>query len=320
MLELNPQIEHHFQEVIQEHTAGSPQQEIRWTNLTQQQIADRVTQAGTSISRRIAAQLLRQFHFVKRKALKMLTFKQHPDRNAQFEHIAQLKAQYLDAGIPVISMDTKKKELIGNFYRAGKLYTLEAVHVLDHDFPSYGEGKVVPHGLYDLALNQAHLNLGISRDTTEFACDSLIHWWEGWGCLDDPEADELLILCDGGGSNPSNSHLFKQDLQQAANRLGLTIRVAHYPSYCSKYNPIEHRVFPHVSRACEGVVFSSVELVQELIERTQTKTGLQVTADILDKVYETGRKACESLKSTIQITTDQILPKWNYKIAPQANE
>jgi hypothetical protein len=305
--------------VIEEHTAGSPQHEIRWTNLKPKTIAQRVTEAGIGISRYVACELLNKNNFVRRQAQKKKSFKQHPDRNPQFENITKLKAKYLAQGLPVISMDTKKKELIGNFYRAGKLYTQETVEVLDHDFPSYSEGKIVPHGLYDIGLNKAHVNLGTSRDTTEFACDSLAHWWENVGKRDYPAASQLLLTCDGGGSNPSNSPLFRQDLQALSNRIGVAIRIAHYPPYCSKHNPIEHRLFPHVTRACEGVVFKSVPLVKQLIERTQTKNGLRVTVDILDKVYETGRKAVEHLKSTLNIIADTILPQWNYTVSPQLN-
>lgn len=192
------------------------------------------------------------------------------------------------------SIDTKKKELLGNFYRKGKLYTQKTIDVLDHDFPSYGEGKVVPHGIYDIGRNKAHIHLGTSRDTTEFACDSLARWWEIQGRRAYPEAQQLLIVCDGGG-NPSQSPLFQQDLQALANRIGLEIRIAHYPSYCSKHNPIEHRVFCHVTRACEGVVFDSIATVRQLMEKTHTRTGLEVTVDVLDKVYEAGRKAAGHL-------------------------
>lgn len=217
----------------------------------------------------------------------------------------------------MLSIDTKKKELLGNFYRDGTLYTRETLEVLDHDFPSFGDGKIIPHGLYDLGLNKAHINLGTSRDTTEFACDSVAHWWNTHGRQDHPGARRILILCDGGGSNPANSHLFQQDLQRLANETGLQIRIAHYPPYCSKHNPIEHRVFPHVTRAWDGVVFESVALVQELIQRTRTRTGLRVTVDILDRVYEAGRKAAESLKAALKITKDTLLSKWNYTISPQ---
>lgn len=218
---------------------------------------------------------------------------------------------------PVISIDTKKKELLGNFYRKGKLYTQKTIEVLDHDFPSYAEGKVVPHGIYDLHRNKAHINLGTRRDTTEFTCDSLAHWWKTKGKYAYPDAQKLLILCDGGGSNPSQSSLFREDLQALANQTELEIRIAHYPAYCSKHNPIEHRVFCHVTRACEGVVFDSIATVQQLIEKTHTQRGLEVTVDVLDKVYETGRKAAAHLKSALKIAWDAILPKWNYVLSPQ---
>lgn len=261
--------------------------------------------------------MLKRHGFVRRQSQKKKTFKQHPDRQAQFARIAELKQQYMAAGWPVISIDTKKKELLGNFYRKGQLYTRQTLAVFDHDFPSYGDGKIIPHGVYDLGKNKAHVNLGTSHDTAEFACDAVAHWWDILGRRDYPQATQALILCDGGGSNPAGSVLFQQDLQTLANRTGLTLRIAHYPSYCSKYNPIEHRVFPHITRACEGVVFDRVPLVRQLIERARTSTGLRVTVDILDKIYETGRKAVDCLKSTINIVLDTRLPKWNYTISPQ---
>ena len=313
---MTPELEQNFLEVIREHTAGDPQRDIRWTNLRQREIAQRVTTAGTPASRRVVRQLLKQHGFVRRLAQKRRALKQHPERNAQFERIAALKAEYLAAGQPVVSIDTKKKELLGNFYRDGKLYTRQTIEVLDHDFPSYSDGKVVPHGVYDIALNKAHVNLGTSCDTTQFACDSIAHWWDGHGRHDHPRASRLLILCDGGGSNPANSNLFKQDLQILADRIGLNLRVAHYPPYCSKHNPIEHRVFPHVTRACEGVIFHSVSLVKQLIERTCTSTGLRVTVDILDQAYAAGRKATAELQSTLRLVADATLPKWNYTLRP----
>jgi hypothetical protein len=252
-----------------------------------------------------------------RQSQKKKSFKQDPDRNTQFERIAALKADYLKLGEPVISIDTKKKELLGNFYRRGKLYTQKTVEVLDHDFPSYAHGKVVPHGIYDVHRNKAHINIGTSADTTQFACDSLRHWWRTQGQRAYPNAKQLLILCDGGGSNPSQSPLFQQDLQALSDEIGVQIRVAHYPAYCSKHNPIEHRVFCHVTRACEGVVFDSVTTVKELISKTSTQTGLEVTVDVLDKIYETGRKAAKHVGSTLKIAWDSILPKWNYTLTPQ---
>ena len=306
--------------MVKEYTAGSPQREVIWTNLRAREIAELMTQrVQEPVSRRVARQLLKRHGFVRRQSQKKKSLKTTPDRNAQFERIAELKGQYLVAGQPVVSIDTKKKEMLGNFYREGKLHTRRTIEVLDHDFPSYSDGKVVPHGVYDMALNKAHVNLGTSRDTTEFACDSLAHWWQTRGRHDHPQARQLLILCDGGGSNPTRSPLFRQDLQGLSDRIGVEIRIAHYPPYCSKHNPIEHRVFPHVTRACEGVVFSSVPLVKELIERTITRTGLQVSVDIIDKVYEVGRKAADHLKSSLKIVADAVLPKWNYVVSPSGS-
>jgi len=317
ILEVTPQLNDMFLKVVAEHTAGCPQHGLKWTNQRQQQIADCLgEQLDVTVSRHVVRQLLKKHGFVRRKALKKKSFKQSPDRNTQFEHIAALKERYLKARQVVLSIDTKKKELLGNFYRDGQLYTRETIEVLDHDFPSYSDGKVIPHGLYDIGLHKAHINLGTSHDTTEFACDSVLHWWREHGRADHPEATELLLLCDGGGSNPANSWLFKQDLQRLSNETGLKIRVAHYPPYCSKHNPIEHRVFPHVSRACEGVIFTSVELVQNLMQRAGTRTGLSVTVDILSGIYETGRKAVEELKSTIRLVRDEVIPQLNYTITP----
>jgi Rhodopirellula transposase DDE domain len=189
--------------------------------------------------------------------------------------------------------------------------------VHDHDWPSLAEGVVIPHGLYDLFRNEGYIQIGTSHDTGEFACDSLWYWWENHGSKLYPMARSILLLCDGGGSNSSRHYLFKQDLQTLSNDLGLEIRVAHYPPYTSKYNPIEHRLFPHVTRACQGVIFESVEIVQELIAKTKTKTGLKVFATILDNVYETGRKVVDNFKEDMEIVFDEYLPQWNYTAVPQ---
>jgi hypothetical protein len=241
---------------------------------------------------------------------------EHPDRNAQFMRIADLKQEYLDSPNPLLSIDTKKKELLGNFYRHGKLYTRKMLGTFDHDFPSFAEGVVIPHGLYDLKLNRGYLHLGTSHDTSAFACDALEDWWLRFGREQYPQADSLLLLCDGGGSNSSRTYLFKADLQSLVNRIALPIRVAHYPPYTSKYNPIEHRLFPHVTRACQGVIFQSMALVKELMEKTRTRTGLSVVVDILDRVYETGRKVTKEAKQCLNLLRDTFLPLWNYQILP----
>lgn len=242
------------------------------------------------------------------------------DRNEQFENIARLKAEYHHSNNPVISIDTKKKEFLGNFYRDGKLYTTQTLHTYDHDWNSASDGVIIPHGIYDLKLNRGYLHLGLSRDTSEFACDSLRHWWYGYGQYDYPQADSILLLCDGGGSNSSRHYIFKEDLQSLVNEMGVAIRVAHYPSYCSKYNPIEHRLFPHVTRACQGVIFKRVEVVRELMSRTKTSQGLRVTVHIIHKVYQTGRQATQTFKDNLPIVFDDRLPKWNYTVIPQLTQ
>ena len=165
--------------------------------------------------------------------------------------------------------------------------------------------------------NSGWLNLNTSHDTTELACDSIETWWREHGSSRYPTAKQLLVLCDGGGSNSASKYLFKQDLQALANRLGLEIRVAHYPPYCSKYNPIEHRLFPHVTHACKGVIFQSMETAKHYMEKTQTAKGLKVAVGILDKAYQTGRTCAKEFKETMKIVFDDILPKWNYTAVPE---
>ena len=262
-------------------------------------------------------QLLRKHGYVRRKAQKSKAMGGHADRNRQFENIARLKREFLGSVNPILSMDTKKKELIGNFYRAGRLLTQGVIKTWDHDFPSFASGVIIPHGLYDVRHNDGHVNLGTSHDTGEFACDSIERWWGGQGRALYPRATSILLLCDGGGSNSASQYLFKEGLQRLVDRLGIEIRVAHYPPYCSKYNPIEHRLFPHLTRACQGVIFESVELVKELMEKARTSTGLRVTVDILDKVYRTGRKYAEGFKQSMEIVFDTILPRWSYRAVPR---
>ena len=214
------------------------------------------------------------------------------------------------------SASTQKEGIAREFYRDGVTDGIEPTVVNDHDFPSASSGKVIPHGIYNLARNKASLHLNSSRDTSELACESIELWWREQGREHYPHADELLVLCDGGGSNSASQYLFKEDLQALSNRLELKIRIAHYPPYCSKYNPIEHRVFPHVTRACKGVPLETIETAKHYIEKTETTTGLNVVVRIIDKVYETGRKYAEDFKKMMTIKFDKHLPKWNYTAIP----
>ena len=304
--------------MLQEFTAGDPMRAgVLWTNLSLRELSRRLGAMGTPAGRRTIRRLLRQLGLGRRTARKKKTMGHHPDRNAQFEKIMQLRQAYQDAGEPVISVDTKKKELLGNFHRPGPTFTQQTVETNDHDFGSAGQGKVIPHGIFDIANGHAHINLNTSHDTSELCCDSIAMWWEQHGRAAYPQARRLLILCDGGGSNSAMQYLFKEDLQRLADHLGLELRVAHYPPYCSKHNPIEHRVFPHLTRACQGVIFHSVDIAKQFIERTKTSTGLRVTVTILEKVYATGRKCAQGFKKNMKIVFDEHLPRWNYRATPQ---
>lgn len=315
-----PVLEENFLKVLKHRTAGDPMRgDVCWTNLTLQEISDRLAKRGTPVSVTVVRQLLKEHKYVKRKAQKSKAMGHHPDRNKQFENIARLKEKYEVSENPILSIDTKKKEFLGNFYRAGKLYTQQTIETFDHDFNSAAEGVVIPHGLYDVKRNCGHVNLGISHDTSRFACDSIGWWWRHYGTTAYPEASSILLLCDSGGSNNARHYLFKEDLQKLVDKLGIEIRVSHYPPYASKYNPIEHRLFPHLGRACAGVVFHGVEIVKQLMRKARTTTGLKVTVNVIKKIYPIGRKVSEEFKETMRIVFDDYLPKWNYTVVPANN-
>ena len=307
-----------FLEVIESSTAGSPMDEnIKWTNFSREKLSLKLKEKGFSVSVTVIDQLLKKNNFRPRKAFKNEAGKINiPDRDEQFKNIERLKEEYHKNEDPVMSMDVKKKELIGNLFRDGMLYTQEVITVKDHDFLSYAEGKIVPHGLYDVYKNKGYMTLGVSGDTSEFSCEAIRQWWLDYGKIEYPNSTKLLLLCDGGGSNSSRHYLFKEDLQKLSNELNIEIRIAHYPPYTSKYNPIEHRLFPHITRNCQGIIFKTIDLVNNLMEQTTTSKGLNVVSRILDKTFETGRKVAKGFKENMKIKFDDFLPKWNYVAVP----
>lgn len=317
--EQQPQLVEQVRHVVRHRTAGDPMRDdVTWTDLTPRQISRYLAEEEqTDVPPAIVRRILDTLGYGLRKIAKVLPGKESPDRDRQFCRIAELKEDFLAAGRPVLSIDTKKKEFLGGLYRPGRVYTRQPIKAFDHDFPSWAEGVVIPHGLYDLARNEGWLHLGLSRDTSQFACDSLRMYFEQDGLRLYPQAKEWLLLCDGGGSNGCRTHIFKQDLQQLVNDLGVAIRVAHYPAYCSKYNPIERRLFCHVTRACQGVLFDALATVQSLMEKTSTRQGLNVTVRVIETLYETGRKASKAFKQHMPIEFDDLLPKWNYRVLPQ---
>jgi hypothetical protein len=307
--------------VLHDYTAGDPMdKEVIWTNLTQEEIEQKLEDSGIKVSKKVIQQLLQEHGYKKRKAQKVKTMGESKYRDQQFKNISKLRKKFENSDNPIISIDTKKKEFIGNFFREGKLLSQEAEQVYDHDYNSFAEGIVIPHGIYDLKLNQGYINIGTSKDTSEFACDSVEQWWIKEGKKLYSKATEILILCDGGGSNNARHYVFKENLIKLANRLNIKIRIAHYPAYTSKYNPIEHRLFPYITKACQGVIFRNVQIVKQLMQKASTKTGLSVIVNVIDKIYQTGNKVTEEFKKTIkqnsQIIFHETLPQLNYLILP----
>jgi hypothetical protein len=313
-------INEQFLDILIDYAAGDPSnKDIIWTNLTPKEITDRIAEQYTlGISETVIRNLMKKHNYRRRKALKSEPLKTVKHKNEQFENITIFKRSYEPSDNPIISIDTKKKQYLGNFYRAGHLYTKEIITTYDHDFNSFAKGIIIPHGIYDLKLNIGYINLGTSKDTSEFACDSLKYWWNNYGRYDYPRADSILTYCDCGGSNSSRHYLFKQDLPKLVNEIEITMRIAHYPPYTSKYNAIEHRLFPHVTRACQGVVFKNIEIVKELMAKAKTKNGLKVIVTIIDKEYQTGRTVSNDFKQNMSIIFDDYLPKWNYQAVPIA--
>jgi hypothetical protein len=300
------------------YTAGDPMQDgVLWTNLTRSEIAAGLAEQGFPVSVTVVDRLLEQFHLGRRKPQKSKTMQHPADRNQQFEHIAQLKQEYLEAGLPVLSMDTKKREILGDYVRPGRVLSTAPLRGWDHDFPNHRLGVVIPHGLFDLALNEGYLHLGDSHETSQFTADALTDYWLNYGHHRYPHAAELLLLCDGGGSNGARRLIFKEELQRVADRIDLIIRVAHYPPGCSKYNPIEHRLFPHVTRKLQGLFLKSIDMVRDLARQTTTTTGLHVFARTLRGLYETGQHAAVRTAEQLRILFDPLLPSWNYIVVPK---
>ena len=233
------------------------------------EIKAQLKEQGFEVGRRIVKKLLYKHHFKKRKIQRRRTMKHVANRNEQFEKIAQLKKDYAESLNPIVSIDAKKKEMLGDLYRSGTAYSKTEIQSYDHDFSPLSTGVAIPHGIYDLKKNTAHINIGTSHETSEFACDSIKKWWLEHGQQHYPNATSILMLMDGGGSNSRRRYVFKEGLQKLANDIGIEIRVAHYPPYTSKWNPIEHRVFPHVTRSMEGIMLKDHQMVKELIEKNK---------------------------------------------------
>lgn len=307
----------HFLDVISEHIAGDPMNsKIRWVKLKNSEIRELLKKKGISVGKNAVRKLLKDNGFVKRKMQRKKSTGKYKDRDFQFRKIAKTKKEFMNSKNPVLSMDTKKKEDLGDLHRAGSVYCTQALESYDHDYPNLSEGKLVPHGIYDLKRNEALITIGIQSETAEFICDALKKWWGQQGTKHYPNATEILIFCDAGGANSYRHHIFKIALQNLANAIGMPIRICHYPPYASKWNPIEHQVFPHVTRAMEGVPLKSAKQAKELIKKTKTETGLNVLVNISKKIYKTGIEVTKEMIEKINITHHGKLGKLNYIVSP----
>lgn len=257
---------------------------------------------------------LRRLGYKYRKLRKTLATGKFEDRDLQFKNIFELVSG-MSLQTPILSLDCKKKERLGNLYRDGQCFSTDFVNVYDHDYQHLSKGKVIPHGIYDLQFNTGYISIGASSETAEFIIDNLRWWWITFGIHNYPDAKHLLLLCDCGGGNSYRHHAFKKQLQKLAKEIGIDIIVCHYPPYASKWNPIEHRLFCHVHQAMKGIVFSSYQVVQKAIEKTKTKTGLKVIVRLNLKKYQTGIKTTKDEVDENKIQFGKIIPKLNYRIS-----
>lgn len=308
-------------ELMKHDTAGDPMTGLKWTRKTTAKVAAELQGCGIDVGPRTVARLLRQMGYslkVNHKKLSRVSKTAPEDRNAQFEHIAELREGFATRGLPVISIDTKKKELVGLFKNPGVAWAREPVEVKDHDFLSEAVGKAVPYGVYDIQANLGTIFIGTSRDTADFAVDAIEMWWHDEGRHRYPSATELAVLADAGGANGPTNRAWKHALyQRFAQRHGLAVTVAHYPPGASKWNPIEHRLFSEVSKHWAGRPLDTYDTILNYIRATSTKTGLKVQAHLVDRLYAKGVRITDAQMRSLPITQHQLLPKWNYTIAAE---
>ena len=300
-------------------TRGDPMSPLRWTCLSAAKLAAALCAEGHAVSGRSVNRLLHRLGYSLQANRKKLEGRQHPDRDAQFRRIHRKVQQFQDAGQPVISVDTRKKELVGSYRNGGREWRPKGQpeEVKVHDFPDKERGKAIPYGVYDLAANAGWVSVGADHDTSEFAVETLRRWWRKMGASAYPRAERLLITCDGGGSNGSRSRLWKLELQGLADELRLRISVCHFPPGTSKWNKIEHRMFCHITQNWRGRPLVCREVVVNLIGAVTTKEGLTIQSELDENRYETGRKVTDKEMASLRIERDTFHGEWNYTFTPR---
>lgn len=306
--------------LLQEDTAGDPTgRHPLWTGKRLVQITRELRQLDIAVSPRTVRRLLDQLGYALHANSKSLS-PSHPQRDQQFRCIARQKKRFGRASLPMISVDTKKKELVGNFKNPGRVWSLGATPVKDHDFRSEAKGMGIPYGIYDWVANRGSVFVGTSHDTPEFAAGNVARWWRDVGRKHYSGVSQLLILADGGGSNGSRVRAWKYALQeQLADRYDLEVTVCHYPTGASKWNPIEHRLFSEISKHWAGQPLDSYQTMLRLIGETTTQTGLRVKSHLVSKHFDTGKKISTEQMSQLRLVKHSVLPDWNYTLYPREN-
>jgi hypothetical protein len=310
---------HDLDALVDPSSRGDPMSPLRWTCKSTTRLAEELARQGHSVSQRTICDLLAELHFSLQSPRKTREGAHNPDRDAQFSHIAQTVSAYQAAGDPVISVDTKKKEMIGDFHNGGQEWqpkgTPEAVRT--HDFIDPELGKVAPYGIYDLTANAGWVSVGIDHDTAEFAVESIRRWWREMGYALYPWARRLLITADCGGSNGYRVRLWRLQLQKLADELQMTVQVCHFPPGTSKWNKIEHRMFCHITKNWRGRPLVSRQVVVNLIGSTTTRTGLHIQAKLDENAYTPGIKVSDQELATLAIERDEFHGEWNYRLMPR---
>lgn len=315
--EMYPTLMADLERLLADEIAGDPMSETTWVRSSSRKISKKLAGMGYQVSWVLVCRLLKKLGFSLRCNKKREGGSRHPDRDEQFRYIAARKAEFASQGQPVISIDTKKKELIGEFRNPGRIWCRQAIEVHEHDFTSTAECRAVPFGVYDLARNEGHVTVGVSNDTPEFAVTAIAGWWEAVGRLAHPTASRLLILADCGGTNGCRFRAWKLFLQRImCDRYGVAVTVCHYPPGCSKWNPIERRLFSHISLNWEGKPLRSLDLMLGYIRGTTTTTGLRVRACLDERTYKKGVAVSREDMNGLRLTAHDTLPEWNYTITP----
>lgn len=319
LTETDPKLQRELEKLLEASTRGDPQSPLRWTSKSSRHLADELTKKGHPVSHQTVIDLLLDLDYSLQANRKTKEGTDHPDRDAQFEHLNQQVRAFQKRGQPVISVDTKKRELIGDFKQKGREWRPQKtpIPVRVHDFKDPKLGHAIPYGVYDLTTNEGWVSVGIDHDTAQFAVESIRRWWLEMGCLVYPQATELLITADAGGSNGSRLRLWKVALQGLANELGLGITVCHFPPGTSKWNKIEHRMFCHITENWRGKPLVSRAVVVNLIGHTKTKAGLRIKAKLDLNAYPTGIKVTNDEFAGVSLKKDKFHGEWNYTISPK---